>query len=200
MNIEDVKSDEKDVENVDKKIFMKQLELVKKYKEIEKLPDWPLNLNLYEHQIIIKDFKQRGMEEIAEAYEAYDAGDIEHFKEELIDALHFLVELNILVGKDFNFFTRFKNKKRPKPVPKAALMYRIGLISVSYGLVCNCLKNKPWKQTQMQTDEKKFYTALKRAYLVFQRLFYAIGMDRDDIYNYYFRKHKVNEFRIDSKY
>ena len=95
MNIEDVESNEKDVKNPMQKIFDKQLELVDKYKEIEKLPDWPLNLDLYEHQKIIKDFKQRGMEEVAEAIEAFRFEHAEHFKEELIDGLHFFVELNI---------------------------------------------------------------------------------------------------------
>lgn len=200
MNIEDVESKEVNVDESEKKIFDKQLELMKEYKEIENLPTWPLNLDLFEHQVIIKDFKQRGMEEIAEAIEAFKEGNVDHFKEELIDALHFFTELNLLCGKNFDFFKYPDNSRVKDKVILQTLYYNYGVLAEKYGLLCNTLKNKPWKQTQMKTDQVKFYELLKKSFEQFMLLLYSCGMNRDDIYNYYFRKHEVNKFRIESKY
>jgi len=200
MNIENVESNEINVQEPMKKIFDKQLELMNKYKEIEGLPTWPLNLDLFEHQKIIKDFKQRGMEEIAEAIEAFRQGEDLHFKEELIDALHFFVELNILSGKYCDFFLEEEKKVKGGKLSIQTIYYNYGVLAEKYGLLCNTLKNKPWKQTQMRTDQTKFYTLLKKAFNQFKVFLHSCGLTNDDIYNLYFRKHKVNEFRIRSKY
>ena len=200
MNIEDSEhKDEKDVKDPMKLVFEKQLELAKKYKEIEKLPDWPLQLDLAEHQKIVKDFKQRGMEEVAEAIEGYRKGEMEHFREELIDALHFFVELNILVGKDWDFVRYHKYKQREK-INLQTLYYNTGILTEKYGLLMNTLKSKPWKQTQVPTDQAKFYTLLQEAFMFFIKFLHSCGLGYDDIFNYYNRKADVNSFRIRSQY
>lgn len=93
-------------------IYDLQQELLKKYLEIEKLSSYPYNLNLPAHQVIIKDFIARIVEELGEAYESYDKlltlkadGKLNketvipalyNFNEELADALHFFVETLIV--------------------------------------------------------------------------------------------------------
>jgi len=64
----------------------------------------------------------------------------------------------------------------------------------------NCLKNKPWKQSQVQTDKPKFYSLLKEAFDTFLNFLAATGLEADDVYNFYFKKSEVNRFRIRSKY
>jgi hypothetical protein len=203
MNIEDSKHiDEKDIAEPMKAVFEKQLELAKKYKDIEKLPDWPLNLDIAENQIIIKDFKQRGMEEVAEAIEGFRKGEIMHYKEELIDALHFFVELSILAGKDHTFYSYYKYKKNiDSDITIEKIYYKTGVLCEKFGLLMNVLKCKPWKQSQVLTDTGKFYKLLKEAFEYYLKYLHDCGgMDYIDIYNMYCRKNEVNQFRIRSNY
>jgi len=199
MNIEDVKENPGRVENHLKHIFDKQEELMEKYQEIEGLPEWPVSIDLAENQVVIKDFKQRGMEEIAEAIEAFRNEEELHFKEELIDALHFFVELNILVGKKYNYFDKGYDIKG-YGITLDELYSIYGRLGEKYGLLCNTLKNKPWKNTQMRTDKTLFNKLLKEAFEYFIYMLNRCGMDMEEIYNIYFKKHKVNQFRIRSNY
>jgi hypothetical protein len=99
-------------------IFNKQEELLSAYLNIEKLEPWPYDLNSPSHQIILKDFIARVVEELGEGYESYEAlvnlhinGQSENsnmipllfnFSEELADALHFLIETFIVCGITIN--------------------------------------------------------------------------------------------------
>lgn len=176
-------------------IFQKQAELVEKYKEIEGMDEVPVNIHTKKGQRWLKDFMWRTTEELAESFEALEMGDSEHAIEELADALHFLVELVILSGKDHNFVGD-KFGKDDWSFPAHAYWnatYRIGLIG-------NTLKNKPWKQTEMPTDENKFYANLREAFDALINVFYNLSCTNDDIFNYYTRKQQVNKFRQRSKY
>ena len=64
----------------------------------------------------------------------------------------------------------------------------------------NCLKNKPWKQTQMQTDEKAFMEKILEASVYMFAFFDFVGMDSKSLYHIYYRKNQVNAFRIKSNY
>lgn len=64
----------------------------------------------------------------------------------------------------------------------------------------NCLKNKPWKQTQMQTDEGMFIDKILEATYYMFAFFDFVGMDPKSLYHIYYRKNQVNAFRIKSKY
>lgn len=64
----------------------------------------------------------------------------------------------------------------------------------------NCLKNKPWKQTQMQTDEAAFKNNVIEATIYMFAFFDFVGMDKASLYHIYYRKNRVNKFRIKSKY
>lgn len=198
VNINDFEVEGRIPENVLKEIHEKQNELMMKYKEIEGLPDWPLNVNLAKHQIIIKDFKQRILEEMAEGYEAFLESDNEHFFEEMIDGLHFATELNLLTGKNFDFFEDFdKIEISPKHKCFPEMFWDVGY---KYGLLMNTLKNKPWKQSEIETDKNKFFRLLKESYESYLRLLKFIGLTKETMYCYYFKKNKVNQFRQRSKY
>lgn len=65
----------------------------------------------------------------------------------------------------------------------------------------NYLKNKPWKQSQMMTNESAFQEELVKAFIKLIGYFYTLGLnDREDIYTLYFKKQRVNKFRIHSNY
>ena len=71
-----------------------------------------------------------------------------HYWEEMIDALHFLTELTIIAGYDEKIFN-----KSVLPDVEENDQWKI----VYYlGLMCNCLKNKPWKQTYSTIERLLF--------------------------------------------
>lgn len=64
----------------------------------------------------------------------------------------------------------------------------------------NCLKNKPWKNTFVATDENHFKEELADAFHFFIELCQTAGMSAEDLFTIYFRKHHVNQFRQESNY
>jgi hypothetical protein len=64
----------------------------------------------------------------------------------------------------------------------------------------NTLKNKPWKQTEMMTDESLFESELMKATISMFQFFYFAGFSKESLYTIYFKKNLVNQFRIGSKY
>ena len=64
----------------------------------------------------------------------------------------------------------------------------------------NCLKNKPWKQSEVSTDAVHFYEELADALHFLTELFITAGMSAEDLAKMYHRKHAVNEFRQRSQY
>jgi len=215
MNINDVKEDFKIPDSPDqiwKDIFEKQMALAVKYKDIENMGDLldttDNNVDTAKGQKWIKDFSWRVTEEIAEAFEAKNIMDSElfkrdeadftlveetqqHFKEELADALHFLVELTIIAGYDYKIPAENKTYNT-NPTPWKTIY--------NLGLMCNTLKNKPWKQTQMLTDRKEFEKYLKLVWSEFISLCNMYIGTLNSIYTYYFKKQEVNKFRQRSKY
>lgn len=214
MNIEDIKDEVEMPANVWKAIFDKQKEIALKYAEIEKMGDLlqttSINPDTANGQKWIKDFAWRFVEELTESEEARrmilspttpeireeNAKMKIHQVEELIDALHFLTELTIIADADERIVNYHVNNKFDFDADKVWID-----IVYNLGCMCNTLKNKPWKQTQMLTDRIKFYGYLQAVWDNF--MFYlraGIGLSEEDIYNFYFKKNEVNKFRIRSKY
>ena len=73
-------------------------------------------------------------------------------------------------------------------------------ITEEIGEAMSCLKNKPWKQTQMETDVIHYYEELSDALHFFIELCILSGIDEKMLYDLYFRKHSVNLFRQRSQY
>ena len=181
-------------------IFARQNELLIKYKDIEGLPDYPLDIDWGENQVWIKDFLWRTCEEIAESMEAAALGHFEHQLEELSDALHFIVEAMILAGVDPPVWEL--SVYVPIGLPYSRDEYDSACLSVFFtaGMVGNCLKNKKWKQTQVPTDLKKFKLLLQETFEAVLRVFKACTCSAEDIYILYFKKSEVNKFRQRTKY
>lgn len=166
--------------------------------------------------------------EALEAYNLHPENP-SHCQEELSDALHFLTELTIHTGYGPGFFfdnnpvgnpyrlecmfwkalTNLKEDEMVPPLLKITiveiptynnLLLTSGLTLEAMAQACNCLKNKPWKQTQMTTDVKKFEGFLIKTWYRFICLCIAAGLDGKTLYQFYINKNAVNKFRQRSKY
>lgn len=73
-------------------------------------------------------------------------------------------------------------------------------ITEEIGEAMNCLKNKPWKQSHMETDVTHYQEELIDGLHFFVELLILSGMDAEDVFNMYCRKNEVNKFRQRSKY
>lgn len=201
-----------------KAIFDRQKSLMDKYHDIEaksgllQTPDCPVNLDDKRGQARIKDFSWRVTEELGEALDARNQND--HYQEELIDGLHFLTELTILAGKDYDTLMDEVSPYCPdrlcqlvEDAQDLMLYYESDRLDFwvtqfieDIGMMCNCLKNKPWKQSMMKTDRKAFYTKLNDTWCSYITILVVSGMTAEDIANTYLKKSQVNQFRQRSNY
>ena len=207
-----------------KAIFDRQKSLMGKYHDIElksgllQTEDCPVNLDDKRGQARIKDFSWRVTEELGEALDAKSNED--HYQEELIDGLHFLTELTILAGKDYNTIlpsnTPLYDEDHLRDLVKNAkaiisrnsegeedaylLDFWVSHFIEQLAMMCNCLKNKPWKQSMMKTDREAFYSRLAQAWVCYITILVVSGMEAEDIANVYLKKSQVNQFRQRSNY
>lgn len=190
-------------------IFNRQRELMDKYHHIEKrsglmqTEDCPVDLNDKRGQARIKDFSWRVMEEVGEALDAIRQNDMEHYVEELIDGLHFLTELTILSGIDIDKLSPMNEGDKLESIiifsyeadPQSLV---VDLVE-NLGMMCNCLKNKAWKQTNMLTDKDNFYSKLVEVWKVYVSIL-SVDLTPDEIVDIYLKKSQVNKFRQRSNY
>jgi len=195
--------------NLTAELLREQEALLTKYKVIEGLPDWPLNLDLPQNQIIVKDFIARVTEELAEADEYFrrinegELGLQELMQEEIIDALHFFLGVLILVGKDNVVFDLDQSQlSMDDPVYLPFGLNNI-MHEINYYIFIarNELKNKPWKQTQLPTDKETFFDRLRQAGVMINVMLYSnLRLTSEEIYTNYMKKNTINKFRQKSQY
>lgn len=200
-------------------IFEEQAKLAEKYKRIEGmgnlLETTETNMQTKTGQVWLKDFIYRAIEEVGESFEVIKDMEREgghwdnlnpdlkiHYAEEIIDALHFFVELCIIAGIPRDYFSEIgalglQDKFNFMPV---AFRVRHWHFVEEMTLAGNCLRNKKWKQTDVLTDEKKFKRYLFNSLDALFRILRTVGYTDKDIYVLYFKKNAVNQFRQTSKY
>lgn len=151
-------------------------------------------------------------EKVIEVQEEMD--DIQlHFREELVDALHFLTEKTILEGITPSDIHNTlcgpieQNEDMLDNLFLFAMTKGVNSLNDEYanfitslGLTNNCLKNKPWKQTQMITDKVKYKELAINTWLSFIKLLLVAGLDSTSTADYYLKKSQVNAFRQRSNY
>jgi hypothetical protein len=205
MNIEDVK-EVPVVESYLKAIFDRQGELMEEYKGIEGLPDWPLFIDNPEHQVWIKDFLWRVVEELAESVEASWDANLEHQKEEVVDSLHFAAELFLLTGKEpptwvlEDIVEAARDSLPLEQGMDSSYHAAVHDTIITCGLIGNTLKNKRWKKSLVPTDIHKFDILLHTMFNNLIKVFVSLGCDSEEIYNLYFKKSEKNKSRIKSNY
>lgn len=188
--------------------------------------DCPVNLDDKRGQARLKDFAWRVTEEVGEALDSLHSGDKDHYYEELIDGLHFLTEMSILAGTSPEeifkivferevksdedilevFVTRanleqarFVDSSGPCLPCPSDIAFKVMNLVESLGMTCNCLKNKPWKQSNMVTDRNAFYQNLGITWKVYIALL-SLELSAEEIVDVYLRKSQVNKFRQRSNY
>ena len=204
-------------------IFNRQKELMAKYHDIEKrggllqTEDCPVNLDDKRGQARLKDFAWRLTEEVGEALDAlYGDNDVEHFNEELVDGLHFLTELTILAGLEPRevVATVIKNDEFEgdcldticqysmvrEQVGTSWLAWSTTMLIRRLGMMCNTLKNKPWKQSHMRTDREAFKAKLGEVWEIYIHILTNSLGDANTIADVYLKKSQVNKFRQRSNY
>ena len=73
-------------------------------------------------------------------------------------------------------------------------------ITYHFQIARNTLKNKPWKQTEMLTDEVAYEKHMKQGTISLFKFMYFVGLKPNSIYEIYYKKNMVNKFRIESNY
>lgn len=182
-----------------------QYELLIKYQAIEGLPTWPLNLDLKEHQELMKDLIARVVEELGEAYEAFLNHDLPNTKEELADALHFLTEVLIFTASRealsiaYDSNNMFEDMANRYPQPQN-IEHWLWDVTYHLNIARNNLRNKRWKQTQVLAQKEAFQVNLLKGLEALIGGFVLLDMSEQDILTMYYRKNQINHFRIKSKY
>lgn len=210
MNITHTKKEKTNKESL-RAIFDRQKELMEKYHDIEfksglmQTEDCPVNLDDKRGQARIKDFAWRITEEIGEALDAIENESGEsallHFHEELVDGLHFLTEMTILTGYDLPEYTTLKDLIEKGSYRDCYTLNDLVSDHVCYlGMMCNCLKNKPWKQSMMKTNKENFYKHLKLVWSNYIAILTSQDLTEEEITDLYLRKSQVNQFRVRSNY
>lgn len=210
MNITHAKKEKTNKESL-RAIFDRQKELMEKYHDIEfksglmQTEDCPVNLDDKRGQARIKDFSWRITEEIGEALDAIENESGEsallHFHEELVDGLHFLTEMTILTGYDLPEYTTLKDLIEEDSYRDCYTLNDLVSDHVMYlGMMCNCLKNKPWKQSMMKTNKENFYKHLKLVWSNYVAILTSQDLTEEEITDLYLRKSQVNQFRQRSNY
>lgn len=210
MNITHGKKEKTNKESL-RAIFDRQKELMEKYHDIEfksglmQTEDCPVNLDDKRGQARIKDFSWRITEEVGEALDAItnESGEsaLLHFHEELVDGLHFLTEMTILTGYDLPEYTTLKDLIEEGSYRDCYTLNDLVSDHVMYlGMMCNCLKNKPWKQSMMKTNKENFYKHLKLVWSNYIAILTSQDLTEEEITDLYLRKSQVNQFRVRSNY
>jgi hypothetical protein len=178
-------------------MFKKQEEVFKDFMLLEgiNIKEYSFDINCLEDQQLLKDFLQiRFIEELTEA--TADLKNKDHFKEEIIDALNFLMEAYILYGYNYSdlqdWLIYVKGKKD--------LNYYMYSIIQEVGNTCNLLKNRPWKQSQYLVDLYIFEHLFKNIWILFNILCCQVEIKEEELFEVWSLKYQVNKFRIKTRY
>jgi len=211
-------------------IFDHQRQLMEKYHDIEeknlgrKIPStsWahqlycgPLDIQDRDSQLRLKDFYERITEEITEATICLsDNTDKTHFEEELIDALHFMIEFSIMSGVMESDLSHSEDGLEALfagiTVPRVGTLnsslahrfIRLNAYQVveKLGDACNRLKLKPWKSSAILTDINLYRESVKQSFYYLIELLASVGFTAESATKMYLQKNHVNKFRQNSNY
>ena len=78
-----------------------------------------------------------------------------------------------------------------------SLFYRIvtELVEAS-----ECLKSKPWKQSEVLVDKDHLFEELSDCFHFFLELCICLEITSEKLFQLYFKKHEVNSWRIETNY
>ena len=178
------------------------------YEKLEGIEDWEAYdfcIDCPEDQAKFKDMLQiRFIEELTEATTAKD--HLDHFKEELADAVNFFLSAYIMLGVNFKDFTNPEYLLcYTEPLyfgysEDTLLFSQTYVIVEAVGYLCNLLKNRPWAQSNYLVSLLDLDIRLKLLWDKFWLYLGEIGLTAEAVFEMFERKFEVNKFRISSGY
>ena len=218
-------------------IFQKQQGLIDRYHGIEVINglvlchESPVDLSDRFGQAKLRDYAWRMTEELTEASWSLDKKlGWTDFCEELVDALHFLVELCIHAGitpddlhngsehidrleglysMAFSHYYQWGEANgyevnAPPPmtgnIDHQFVEAKIYRVIHFLGGAINLLKNKAWKQSHRETNRQEFVLKIQRTFVEYIDLVGTIGLSPQQVFNHYVHKNEVNKVRQVSGY
>jgi len=197
-----------------KAIFERQLELHDKFLPIHEASglglrciagEEPYDINDQKFQFMVKSYAWYVVEELAEAIEAQGQ---DHLHEELADMLHFFIELCLIIGIDPYQLIGVEPYsdgavdllelwwiKSPE-YDEANMQILTYQFIKRFGIAMECLKNKPWKQTMVEVDHRKFIENIQLAGFAMVGIFKFHGISSEQMAAAYFGKASENDSRI----
>lgn len=176
-----------------KRLFREQTLLMQGFQRIEGLPDWPIDPSTFAGQQLIRDFLGRFTEELVEAHDALPNEQ----PEELIDCLHFLLELAIFVGISWEQVAQRLDRHHFEPpfhpIPRNDLQFAIHL---AVGRLRHGLKTKPWRQTQASQSVSTIQNQVIYLFVMLLDLWFALGYSFPDLEKTFMRKVDINVQRM----
>lgn len=186
----------------------------KKYAKIqfvnyEKLEgrDWKkydFSIDCAEDQMLFKDMLQiRCIEELTEAFVAFQEKDYEHFKEEITDALNFFISSMVMIDYDMKEISIQENSTSEEKFDELIFSHLCVLfygIVQKIGFLCNLLKNRPWAQSNYLVSITDFNERLDNLWKYFWGVINFLGFSKNEIYELFERKYEVNKWRIKTGY
>jgi len=168
----------------------------------------PVDLQSFRGQARLRDYAWRITEELGEAMHAQDP---DYRREEIVDALHFLVELCIASGLEAREIV--PGDRTPDEGDNLSVlvdriqMADVGILHFEYvvavfirelAMTINLLTNRPWKQKRRDVSPLIFRNELIKLVWRFGILCVVLGFTSDTLYQGYFNKAKTNQQRITS--
>ena len=191
-------------ENILREIFKKQAELMEKYWT---KPVWD-EIDTLKGAQEIRKYSKYTCEELAEAYEAKNNQD--HMEEELIDALHFLVEKLQIANLTFDKILAYSWQEEDKLWENVKSNaedwswndkeFYFWKAAYRTNIPDNRLRNKEWKNEQIATNREQFYKECSNWFFAFLIALWNLGLNDKKLWDLYSRKNQVNHFRINSNY
>ena len=178
------------------------------YKSIEGQDNWEeydFSIDCSCDQMMFKDMLQiRFIEELTEASISIPEND-EHFWEEIGDSLNFFLSAYIMLGVDFNTLPspeRYLRTNTVKIKPDNSSQFALFAYPVieGVGYLCNLLKNRPWTQNNFLVSMYDFNQRLEELWIKFWKFLSNLGVNQRDVFEMFYKKYKVNEYRIATGY
>ena len=178
------------------------------YEKLEGIDNWKeygFSIDCSDDQMRFKDMLQiRCIEELTEATHALD--NIDHFYEEVTDALNFFLSAYCMLDVDFKQFTN-PQKIFNQTNYRISIYSGVGVIGTYFykiiddiGDLCNLLKNRPWAQSNYLVSMLDFNERLKKLWNTFWTVLAILGLKPEQIFELFERKYLVNKWRISTKY
>ena len=189
-------------------IFTKQREIFLRFMEVEgyeNFAEYDFDINTLIDQELFKEFMNRVIEELCEA--TLDVEHNDHFVEEIVDALNFLVETYLIYGWTEKDLPPWETSAaRDGFLPNISLKNTRDLKANTYTVIekiCatnNLLKNRKWKQTQYLVDLLVFEERFKDVWELFNEYVNWLGISEQLLFSVWSQKFQTNYFRAMSAY